>query len=67
MFKLSDILERKPHLKQHFVIPGDKKAPYLTSGCSLYGRILLKAWDRNIQNVNLLVTEYAVNAVKVSA
>lgn len=60
------MLERKPHLKQHFVIPGEKKQPHLTSGASLYGRILIKAWENNIQNVNLLVAEHASNAVRVS-
>lgn len=59
------MLERKPHLKQHFVIPGEKKQPHLTSGASLYGRILIKAWENNIQNVNLLVAEHASNAVRV--
>ncbi|ODM89845.1 Transcriptional adapter 1 [Orchesella cincta] len=65
LLNMKDIVERKPQLKQHFVIPGDNKAPYLTCGSSLYGRILTKAWAAyNIQVVNPRVTEHTVNAVR---
>ncbi|CAL8148363.1 unnamed protein product [Orchesella dallaii] len=65
LLNMKDIIERKPQLKQHFVVPGDNKTPYLTCGSSLYGRILTKAWaDYNIQVVNPRVTEHAVNVVR---
>jgi len=62
---IADRLSKNPHLRKHFVSHLNDSQLYLSTGASIHGRFLLKAWEFGLEGVDIKASSLVIEGVKV--